>query len=330
MRRHPSGRATVVAALAVLLGGICPPSGAAVGPRLEARPEKMDYGSIRQGEEVRKVFLLRNTGDETLVIEQIRPSCAECVMDETATYRIEPGKEVELPVTYRATVVPGKYKANVTLHTNVAADPLARIYLEVEVTARGEHAAIELNPAELDVGLVLVNAPVRRAVKVRNTGTAPLRLDELAAGPCVSVLTQPARELAPGAESEIVLEARGTEAGILRSHVAIATNDPDHATVTVPVYGYVASAQQVERLARGVFITLQPVAGPGRAAVRVMNNQGDAVSVSAPGAERVLTLAQGESGTLEAVPAGAGRGLLIQVVFPTKAEATQSPEGTER
>lgn len=70
MRRHPSGGAIVVAALAVLLGGVCPPSGAAVGPRLEARPEKMDYGSIRQGEEVRKVFLLRNTGDKTLVIEQ--------------------------------------------------------------------------------------------------------------------------------------------------------------------------------------------------------------------------------------------------------------------
>jgi hypothetical protein len=321
--------------LAVLLGGLCLPSEAAVGPRLEASPEKMDFGSMRQGEEKRKVFLLRNTGDGALVVDQIRPSCAECVVDQKATYRLAPAEQVELPVTYQAAAVPGKYTAHITLHTNVPAEPLKRVYLEVQITERGKTPFVELVPTEINLGLVLLNAPARHVLKVRNTGAAALRLDELAAGPLVSVQGPRVRELPPGADSDIVLELRGAETGIVRTNVTIATNDPERPTVTVPIYGYVASAEQIERLARGVVIVPQRSAAQGAEllAVRVTNNQETAVSVAGPGREsRPLMLAPGQSGTLEVrlENGGGERTVPIQVLLPTKTDAAQPPERKER
>jgi len=316
--------------LTVLLGGLCLPSSAAIGPRLEASPQKLDFGSMRQGEKKRKVFVLRNTGDEALVIEQVRPSCAECVVDQKATYRIAPAEQVELPVTYFATAVPGKYTAHVTLHTNLA-EPLQRIYLEVQVTERGDAPFLEIAPREIDLGLVLLNAPVRRVLKVRNTGTAALRVDELAPGPFVLVQGRPAGDLPPGEDREIVLELRGVQGGIVRTNVTIATNDPEQPTLTVPIYGYAASAEQVERLAPGVVIVPQRAQTPGAelVAVRVTNNQETTVSVARPGqGSGPLILASGESGTVEvrAQSAGGDGSLPLQVLLPLKAGALQSTE----
>lgn len=331
MRRYRIGAAGWMLALTVLLGSLCLPSRAAVGPRLEANPQKMDFGSMRQGEKKRKVFVLRNTGDETLVIDQVRASCAECVVDQKATYRIAPSEQAELPVTYHATVVPGKYTAHVTLHTNLASEPLQRVYLEVQVTERGRTPFLELAPREIDLGLVLLNAPVRRVLKVRNTGTAALRLHEVAPGPLVVVQGRPASGLAPGEDRDIVLELRGAEGGIVRTNVTIATNDPEQPTVTVPICGYAASAEQVERLAPGVVLVPQRSRTPGAelVSVRVTNNQETTVSVAGPGqGGGALALASGESGVVEVRPqsGGAEGSLLLQVLLPLKADAPQSFE----
>jgi len=330
VRRYRIEGAARTLLLAVLLGALCPLSRAAAGPKLEISPQKMDFGSMRQGEKQRKVFLLRNTGDEALVIDQARASCTECIVDQKATYRIAPGEQAEMPVTYQATTVPGKYTAHVTLHTNDPAELLKRVFLEVQITERGETPFVELDPGEVNLGLVPLGEPVRRVLKIRNTGKAALRLDEVAPGPLVEVQARPAGELAPGAETEIALQVRSVESGIVRTNVTIATNDPEHPTVTAPIFGYAASAQEVGRLARGVLIACQPPDG-GRASVRVTNNQQAAVTVSAAGAHGPLALAPGESGTLEAGPGSDSLGrLLLEIQLGAHAGAPRAPERKEQ
>jgi hypothetical protein len=147
----------------------------------------------------------------------------------------------------------------------------------------------------------------------------------------VSVQGPAVRELAPGGDSDIVLEVRGAETGIVRTNVTIATNDPERPTVTVPIYGYVASPEQVERLARGVVIVPQRAATREAEllAVRVTNNQETAVSVSGPGQQgRPLILASGQSGTLEVRVEGGGRegSVPIQVLLPSNTDTVQPSE----
>ena len=113
-----------------LAASLCLAASAAAGPRLEVRPERMDFGSIKRGEKKQKTVRLYNAGDARLVIEQIRPSCAECVVDKVPTEPLDPGQEFSLPVTYLAAALPGTYTAHLTLHTNDPAEPLKRVYLD--------------------------------------------------------------------------------------------------------------------------------------------------------------------------------------------------------
>lgn len=333
MRGDTIGRAVGALAAAVLLAGVWLPSGVEGAPRLEVRPEKVDLGSIPQGETRRKLFYLRNAGDETLVIEQIRPSCAECMVDRVKAGPLEPGEEFELPVTYRAAPAPGKYTAYVTLHTNDPVEPLKRIYLSVEITARGDRPRAELESVEVNAGILLADVPSRRVVKVRNAGNAVLLLDEVVAGPLASLEGTPPRELAPGEECAIAFRLRRKEPGILRTHLTFATNDPEQRTVTATVFGYVATPQELERLTPGIVIVpMRSARKDGRpAAVRVVNNHETPVWVLCGGGapESRLVLAPGQSSTLEVRPeaAGAEGRVSLEVVLPAQAGLLDRPEG---
>lgn len=333
MRRHTANDAARTSLLAVLLAVACLQSGASAAPRLEVRPRRVDFGAVEQGTKKRKVFRLRNAGDEVLVIEQIRPSCAECVADEVQPGRLAPGEELDFPVTYRAAAVPGKYTAHVTFHTNDPVEPLKRIYLDVEITPRKAAPRIEVEPAGIDLGIVLVNEPARRVLRVRNGGKAALRLSELVSGPLVSLPDLPVRELAPGEGCELPFVVQSARAGIIRTYLTIATNDPESRTLTVPVYGYAASAEQLERATRGIIIVPQRSGDrtPRLHALRVTNNQDAPARLREAGRPEGagLDLAPGQSGTLP-VRADGGAGevrLLIRITLPVTTESTDRSRG---
>jgi hypothetical protein len=266
-------------------------------------PQKLDFGLIKKGEKRRRTCLLRNTGDAPLVIESIRASCAECMVDTQPTMALDPGEEFELPITYLATAVPGKYTAHVTFHTNDSVEPLQRIFLDVEIAERGATPRVEIEPETLDLGIVIAGERVEWGLKVRNAGGGELRLEDIVSSPFISVGNRPGGSLAPGEEQRLSLTVAGAPAGVFRGHIAVATNDPERRTVTVPVSGYIATREQVNRLLRGVHVTaLRSEAEPRELrAVLVTNNDESPVWLSA---------AEAEGGPLE-VPPGESVGVAI-------------------
>jgi hypothetical protein len=289
-------------------------------PKLELHPDSLDFGPITKGEKVRKTIQVRNAGDADLLISVVRASCAECVVDKIKDQTLKPGEEIQLPVTYDATAVPGKHPAYLTFESNDPADPFKRLTIDVEIVARSG-PALELEPASIDLGIVRFDATAEAALQLRNDGEAPLKFEEFSASPGIALSSRPA-SLAAGQKQEIRLRIAPKEPGIFQAHVAIASNDPNHPVVTVPIRGYVASSEQLDRLLRGILIVPDRDEVNGRLLMlRVFNHSGNEVTVDSE------TVAPGQSvKLLPANPEARAGSVPLEIAIPVTAAG--APAGT--
>jgi hypothetical protein len=187
-----------------------------------------------------------------------------------------------------------------------------------------------VNPPAVDLEVVRVNEAATREVEVRNTGEADLLLHEFAGGPTVSLLGKPPERLAPGESGRFAIAVAPARPGIFQSHVAVATNDPERPTVTVPVAGYAASAEQVERLLTGVSVMATRDPGPhGRLqSLTVINHE--PTPVQAVFRAQRTQIEPGRAATLAAPAEGdpsSGDACAITILVPTR---LLPPGSTER
>lgn len=327
----PSKRRRAVALLPVVLA-FCLGLEARGGPRMETIPERMDYGTVKQGEKKRKIFRIRNAGDADLVIEQIRPSCAECMVDRVKVKRLEPGREIELPVTYHAAAVPGKHQAYVTLHTNDPTDPLKRIYLVVNISAQAAKPRLEVDLERIDLGIVISGKPIAQSVVLRNTGTATLQLRKCTTSPGIALGTKLPQALGAGKHIAAKVLCTWSRKGVMRGHISIVTDDPTRSVLTIPVSGYVADREDIVPLLRGIQLSLERdddgTHSGGR--VRIENHDDFRISVSreADSEKGPLQIEPGGSLVLEAPqPAGGTEDTFwIRIGLPAPGSAPSSSE----
>jgi hypothetical protein len=253
-----------MAGAAALLVLCCPT--ALAGPRLELTPERLNFGRMNRGERVTRMLRLTNRGDAALVLRGIRPSCAECVVGDLGGRRLEAGESLQLPVTFVATDVPGRHTAHLTLHTNDEKTALHRVYLDIEIAAVASPRLVVL-PGGLDLAVVRAGQPVERSLLLHNVGEAPLRIRDFTASPGVSIEGELPAELASDEQHVLKLRLDAPEPGVVNSHVALVTNQPGRRVTTVPIGGYAALPEQVERFVDGMIVRLGRQGG----SVQVLN-----------------------------------------------------------
>ncbi len=292
----------LAAALALQMGA------AAGGPRLEVRPQKLEFGSMKRGQKLRKVLTVRNAGDRELVITKIRPSCTECVVDQPPLRPLAPGQQMELPVTFLASDLPGDHTAYVTFETNDPVEPLKRVYLTVTIEAT-RRPRLTLGAEAVDLGVVLAGRPAECSIELANAGDGPLSVSDVTTAPGVEPVGAVPKQLAPGARHALELRLAPEVAGPVKAYVTLVTDDPERPVLTVPIAGYAATREQVERLVRGVLVA------PEDGAARVTNGAGAPVQVSADGAAQPTTLAPGQSVVVR--PTGPGP-LAVRIELPSE------------
>ena len=86
-------------------------------PEVYVEEPTYDFGSILEGFAVSHVFIIQNTGNETLVIERVAASCG-CTTTELATDRLAPGASVELEVLIDTAGFSGRISKSITIYTN--------------------------------------------------------------------------------------------------------------------------------------------------------------------------------------------------------------------
>ena len=102
--------AAIVSCLAIA-GTVC------AAPEIYVEEPIYDFGSILEGFAVTHVFIIQNTGNQTLVIERVAASCG-CTTTELATDRLAPGESVELEVLINTAGFAGRISKSITVYTN--------------------------------------------------------------------------------------------------------------------------------------------------------------------------------------------------------------------
>lgn len=98
--------------------------------KIEFKSETIDYGEITKGSDGLRVFEFTNTGDQDLIISDVKSSCG-CTVPEKPKDPIAPGASGEIKVKYDTKRL-GPIRKTVTVYSN-ATEPMKAVKIKGEV-----------------------------------------------------------------------------------------------------------------------------------------------------------------------------------------------------
>lgn len=220
-------------------------------PRVEFRENSWNFGPIKQGEVVEHEFVFRNAGNALLVIKKVSTSCG-CTAALVSQKEIAPGKEGRIKVTFDSRGYFGKVRKYIYVESNDPKNPRLELTITAEVET-GPAPRIELEPYNLDLGLVLEGESSEARIKVRNSGQLELVFD--IDNPDFVFMVGDRKinfpyKLPAGREIELKarLPVREGRTGPQREYLLIKSNDPARPALSVFVSRYVVSKEELRRL----------------------------------------------------------------------------------
>jgi hypothetical protein len=210
------------------------------GPRVKTHLEVFDFGVTPQFSEVSHVFWLRNTGDETLVIDDVIPNCS-CSEAPIEKKNVEPGDSTRIELIFGSSTYDGHVSKFAQVKCNGKGRVPALTFIANVIPDSESIGPIVAEPRRINLNGDKTRSAVAKdlatAVTLTNTGEDPVDL---------TMIDKPDRDvtvddfsgtLAPG-ESH-TLNVRFTKAlpelTFSRS-ITFAVSDSTQARLTVPVF----------------------------------------------------------------------------------------------
>lgn len=210
-----------------------------VVPAIEFLPRPAFYFSQFSGERQTQSITLKNNQDHPLTVESLSSSSANF---EYRYRELEPGRLFELTVSTRPETPAGRYRDSLFIRTSDAHH--ARLHVEVNILVKPD---VFIDPGSVDFG-TLSRSHIRsnrsvldfiRQTLVISRREGRMLFTSVAADlPFLVVDTSPA-----GAAETIMLEVGidpdEMETGPIRGSIRIATDDPEHPVLEIPVTGMI-------------------------------------------------------------------------------------------
>jgi hypothetical protein len=134
------------------------------GPRITFDKNDHDYGKVRYGQTVTEEFTFTNTGDEKLVIEQLRSSCG-CTKAVQGSSEIPAGGKSKIVASFDTTdLKPGMKQKMIYVHSNDPEKPVVKLVLIADVVKE-----VNISPPSLAKKLAGFAETVTFPVKISNT-----------------------------------------------------------------------------------------------------------------------------------------------------------------
>jgi hypothetical protein len=100
--------------------------------KIELPAKLHDFGNVTEGDKLKHVFEIKNTGTSPLVIDRVSTSCG-CTVAEIKTKQIAPGEKGDLEVTFDTTGRRGQNRKAITIISNDSSNPRAQIEVAANI-----------------------------------------------------------------------------------------------------------------------------------------------------------------------------------------------------
>ncbi len=170
-------------------------------PRIERIDElRTNFGTIEQGEVLTFTFRFRNSGDETLVINEVKSTC-NCTAALLSSDRLAPGEEGRVTATYDSKNDEGKVGRRIKLYTNDPIRPVEEFHIVGIVIISTEISSRYMNFKVVEIGQV-----VERAITIKNITTDTLHIKGFGFRDKIANITlaMSASEILPESEVQLV------------------------------------------------------------------------------------------------------------------------------
>jgi len=234
-------------ALVAFLAG----QGLAAGePKIKFRETAWNFGKISQGKSVSHEFVFTNEGDAPLVIKKVSTTCG-CTAALVSAEKIAPGAEGKIEVKFDTRGYGGQVGKLVYVDSNDPKEPQKQLEITAEIEVPPS-PKIEIDPYNLDIGLLVEGEELRAGLKVMNKGEMELRAEFSHRSALYFVDGKPASvPLKVAAGKEVAVEVRIptiNRVGVIREYVLVKSNDPLRSTLSLYLSGYIISKDQLKEL----------------------------------------------------------------------------------
>ena len=108
------------------------------GPQIVFDDESHNFGTIKEGIVAEYTFRFTNTGDQPLVLKDVRPSCG-CTTPDWSKEPVQPGKTGQIIVKFNSAGRPGKFNKSITVTSNIP-DATKILFISGTVTPSTDNA----------------------------------------------------------------------------------------------------------------------------------------------------------------------------------------------
>jgi hypothetical protein len=208
-------------------------------PSIGLSEGKWHFGEVHPEEKPSHHFMIRNNGEEKLIIESVYSSCA-CVELLLTEKEVAPGEEATLTATFDPYGYEGEVTKYITVKSNDPENPEKRIGLSITV----QHVPspdVVLSQQSFELGEILLAEQGKQTIQftIFNKGEADLLIEDIIMEKIFSHGLKVPIRILPEEQFQVKLfiDVTQLEKGEFRKAVRIMTNDPQNPAVFLRILG---------------------------------------------------------------------------------------------
>ncbi|HMO51058.1 MAG TPA: DUF1573 domain-containing protein [Kiritimatiellia bacterium] len=223
----------VVLAAACLACGVSAEEAPVVqGPRIFSAEPEFNFGTVDNQTQIEHTFVVKNIGDTTLEINNVRAACG-CTVADMSSRSIEPGQEATLTARLNLQGRTGFQSKPITLHSNDPENPQFRLNM-----VGNAQASVQVSPERLMFGQIGPGQDITLPVEVRNLSPDPMAI--LGVESAIPQLVGEVETIEEGRHYNISVSLRElSEPGSFNGVLRVLTDHPQRPTIDIAVFANV-------------------------------------------------------------------------------------------
>lgn len=254
--------------------GTTAPPAKVPGPKIQFATPVYDFGQVKAGDVVKHEFTFTNTGDQLLVVSDVRPGCG-CTTAGTWDREVAPGKSGKIPIQFNSANFGGAVMKPVTVTCNDPTQSMVTLQIKGTVSK-----PIDINPLYAMFN-ILSDAQTNetKVVRIVNNLEEPLTLSE---PECTNrAFKAELKTVRPGKEFEVhVTTVPPLGPNTVQSSITLKTSAAHLPVININAFAMVQPAVMV--MPSQITLSPGPLAVASRSSVTIRNNGSAALELSEP------------------------------------------------